>query len=81
MSSVLCHRFFARNFHPSSRSNTVDSGGRFKQFCRPLPRPHSISYHMKSLTRTSLSLALALATMTGLAQDAVKKPDAKPLSK
>ena len=36
---------------------------------------------MKSLTRTSLSLALALATMTGLAQDAVKKPDAKPLSK
>lgn len=36
---------------------------------------------MKSLTRTSLSLALALATMTGLAQDAAKKPDAKPLPK
>jgi hypothetical protein len=35
---------------------------------------------MKSLTRTSLSLALALATMTSLAQEA-KKPDAKPLPK
>ncbi len=36
---------------------------------------------MKSLTRTSLSLALALAALTGLAQEAVKKPDAKPRSK
>ncbi|MEY4379418.1 MAG: hypothetical protein RLZ85_1299, partial [Verrucomicrobiota bacterium] len=36
---------------------------------------------MKSLTRTSLSLALALAAVTGLAQDATKKPDAKPASK
>ncbi|MEN9537071.1 MAG: hypothetical protein RLZZ178_1068, partial [Verrucomicrobiota bacterium] len=81
MSSVLCHRFFARNFHPSYRSNTVDSGGRFKQFCRPLPRPDFISYHMKPLTRTSLSLALALAALTGLAQDAAKKPEAKALPK
>ncbi|MFM8550209.1 MAG: hypothetical protein ACKOBS_06015, partial [Verrucomicrobiota bacterium] len=30
---------------------------------------------MKSLTRTSLSLALALVTMTGLAQDAAKKAE------
>jgi hypothetical protein len=59
----------------------MDSGGGFKQLCRPLPRPDSISYHMKSLTRTSLSLALALAAVTGLAQDATKKTDAKPLSK
>ena len=36
---------------------------------------------MTSLTRTSLSLALALAAVTGLAQEATKKPDAKPLSK
>ena len=36
---------------------------------------------MTSLTRTSLSLALALAAVTGFAQDAAKKPDAKPLSK
>jgi len=36
---------------------------------------------MKSLNRTSLSLALALAALTGFAQEAVKKPDDKPLSK
>jgi len=36
---------------------------------------------MKSLTRTSLSLALALAAVTAVAQDATKKPDAKPLPK
>ena len=59
----------------------MDSGGRFKQFCRPLPRPYFISYHMKPLTRTSLSLALALAALTGLAQDATKKPEAKALPK
>lgn len=35
---------------------------------------------MISLTRTSLSLALALAAMTGFAQEA-KKPEAKPLPK
>jgi len=36
---------------------------------------------MKSLTRSSLSLALALAALTGLAQEATKKPDAKSLPK
>ena len=36
---------------------------------------------MSSLTRTTLSLALALATLAGQAQDAAKKADAKPLPK
>ena len=71
---------FHGNLHRSRRSNSLDSGGRFHQFCPPTP-PDPIFHHMTSLTRTSLSLALALAAVTGYAQDAAKKPDAKPAAK